>query len=78
MPRTRQIFPKCQKGIKILRQSLNFEGDKFSVANQNIKIAVNLRPVSNVVLLPYRTQLIELNSTEARLGFKRRATTVSK
>ena len=28
--------------------------------------AANLRPVSNVVLLPCRTQLIELNSTLAR------------
>ena len=49
--------------------------------------SVQVRPVSNVVLLPCRTQLIELNSSlarqalpcytaVARLGFKRRATAV--
>ena len=51
---------RCERLEKDQKIFLNFVTRDKTISEQR------LRPVSNVVLLPYRTQLIELNSTLAR------------
>ena len=49
---------------------------RFVVSCRKFEERIRVRPVSNVVLLPRRTKLIDLGTTVARLVFERRATDV--
>ena len=80
-------WSKNQIFLPILLLFKNAKAKAWALIGLSLLWGGTLRPVSNFVLLPCRTQLIELNSTLARqslrcytalawLGFKHRATAV--